>query len=106
MERRILNSKTVSRACLCVVFRPFAKNTKKINLLFFSDPRVKEWPMMSSPLPTLAICMFYAYFSKVLGPKLMENRKPFNLRNVLIIYNLVQTVFSAWIFYEVGTYFS
>nr|CAI5859069.1 unnamed protein product [Callosobruchus analis] len=40
--------------------------------------------MMSSPLPTLAICLFYAYFSRVLGPKMMENRKPFNLRNVLI----------------------
>lgn len=57
--------------------------------------------MMSSPLPTLGICLFYAYFSKVLGPKLMENRKPFNLRKTLIIYNFVQTVFSAWIFYEV-----
>ncbi|XP_017769545.1 PREDICTED: elongation of very long chain fatty acids protein AAEL008004-like [Nicrophorus vespilloides] len=65
-----------------------------------SDPRVSDWPMMSSPIPTLAICMFYAYFSKVLGPKIMENRKPLNLRNVLIVYNCVQTIFSAWIFYE------
>ncbi|KAK9881692.1 hypothetical protein WA026_017209 [Henosepilachna vigintioctopunctata] len=56
--------------------------------------------MMSSPLPTLFICLFYAYFSKVLGPKLMENRKPFHLRNVLIVYNFIQTLFSAWIFYE------
>lgn len=31
----------------------------------------------------------------------MENRKPFNLRDILIVYNLVQTIFSAWIFYEV-----
>lgn len=60
---------------------------------------------MSSPLPTLAICLFYAYFSKVIGPKLMENRKPYNLRNVLIFYNLFQTIFSAWIFYEVSAIF-
>nr|CAH7747773.1 unnamed protein product [Callosobruchus chinensis] len=65
-----------------------------------SDPRVNNWTMMSSPLPTLAICLFYAYFSRVLGPKMMENRKPFNLRNVLIVYNFVQCIFSAWIFYE------
>ncbi|XP_022918606.1 very long chain fatty acid elongase AAEL008004-like [Onthophagus taurus] len=65
-----------------------------------SDPRVNDWWMMSSPLPTLAICIFYVYFSKVLGPKLMENRKPLNLRNVLIVYNFLQTVFSLWIFYE------
>ncbi|KAG5883064.1 hypothetical protein JTB14_030439 [Gonioctena quinquepunctata] len=65
-----------------------------------SDPRVRDWAMMSSPVPTVLICTFYAYFSKVLGPRIMENRKPFDLRNILIIYNLVQTIFSAWIFYE------
>ncbi|XP_012288394.1 elongation of very long chain fatty acids protein AAEL008004 [Orussus abietinus] len=65
-----------------------------------SDPRVNEWPMMSSPFPTVAICMSYVYFSKVLGPRLMENRKPFELRGLLITYNLVQTLFSLWIFYE------
>lgn len=65
-----------------------------------SDPRVKTWPMMSSPLPTLFICLFYAYFSKVLGPAIMENRKPFTLRKTLIYYNAFQTLFSAWIFYE------
>lgn len=70
-----------------------------------SDPRVNDWAMMSSPLPTLGICLFYAYFSKVLGPRLMENRKPFDLRRILIGYNLIQTVFSSWIFYEVSTFY-
>nr|QXU64613.1 fatty acid elongase 2 [Blattella germanica] len=65
-----------------------------------SDPRVNHWSMMSSPFPTLAICLSYAYFSKVLGPRMMENRKPLNLRNILIVYNFVQTIFSSWIFYE------
>ncbi|XP_074109982.1 very long chain fatty acid elongase AAEL008004-like [Cotesia typhae] len=65
-----------------------------------SDPRVNGWFMMSSPLPTLAICIFYGYFSKVIGPKLMENRKPFSLRRTMIIYNLFQVIFSSWLFYE------
>lgn len=65
-----------------------------------SDPRVRTWPMMSSPFPTLFICLFYAYFSRVLGPAIMENRKPFTLRKILIYYNAFQTIFSAWIFYE------
>lgn len=58
--------------------------------------------MMGSPLPTLGICLFYAYFSRVLGPRLMENRKPFSLKRLLIVYNLLQTLFSGWIFYEVS----
>lgn len=65
-----------------------------------SDPRVHDWAMMASPWPTLACCLGYAYFSTVLGPALMANRKPFKLRNILIVYNLIQTLFSTWIFYE------
>ncbi|XP_055592550.1 elongation of very long chain fatty acids protein AAEL008004-like isoform X2 [Uranotaenia lowii] len=30
----------------------------------------------------------------------MENRKPFQLKNTLIVYNFVQVIFSAWLFYE------
>lgn len=67
-----------------------------------SDPRVNGWVMMSSPFPTLAICLFYAYFVKILGPKLMENRKPFDLRRVMIWYNLFQVIFSSWLFNEVS----
>lgn len=57
--------------------------------------------MMSSPFPTLAICLLYAYFVRRLGPRMMENRKPYDLKGVLIVYNLVQVVFSSWLFYEV-----
>ncbi|XP_059052363.1 elongation of very long chain fatty acids protein AAEL008004-like [Achroia grisella] len=64
------------------------------------DPRVKDWPMMSSPWPTLAACICYAYCCKKLGPQLMANRKPFEFRTFLVVYNFIQTVFSAWIFYE------
>ncbi|XP_015113965.1 elongation of very long chain fatty acids protein AAEL008004 [Diachasma alloeum] len=65
-----------------------------------SDPRVNDWPLMSGPLPTFLICISYAYFVKVLGPKLMENRKPFSLRRIMIGYNLFQVIFSTWLFYE------
>lgn len=30
----------------------------------------------------------------------MENRKPFELRKVLIAYNFIQVLFSIWLFYE------
>lgn len=41
-------------------------------------------------------------YSQVLGPRLMENRKPFHLQSLLVIYNAIQVVFSAWLFYEVS----
>lgn len=70
-------------------------------LIIMIDPRVKNFFLLSSPLPTLGLCIFYAYFSKSLGPRLMANRKPMDLRKVLVYYNAIQTIFSAWIFYEV-----
>ncbi|KAK4875916.1 hypothetical protein RN001_012338 [Aquatica leii] len=66
------------------------------------DPRTSDWFLMSSPFYTLGICLSYVYIVKVLGPKFMENRKPFQLKYVLIAYNLFQVIFSAWIFYEIG----
>uniref|UniRef100_A0A1B6KPQ9 Elongation of very long chain fatty acids protein n=1 Tax=Graphocephala atropunctata TaxID=36148 RepID=A0A1B6KPQ9_9HEMI len=65
-----------------------------------SDPRVKDWPLMSGPGPTLLICLTYAFIVKVAGPKFMEKRKPYQLRKTLIVYNMIQVVLSAWLFYE------
>lgn len=67
-----------------------------------SDPRVKDWFLMSSPFPTLAICLSYGLLVTKIGPKLMENRKPFELRTPIIIYNLIQVLLSTWLFYESG----
>lgn len=33
----------------------------------------------------------------------MENRKPFELRRVLIVYNFLQVLFSSWLFYEASS---
>lgn len=66
------------------------------------DPRTAKWLLMSSPFPTLAICLCYVYIVKVLGPRVMENRKPMDLRKVLVYYNLFQVLFSIWLFYEIG----
>lgn len=42
---------------------------------------------------------------QVLGPRFMENRKPYELKNLLIVYNLLQVLFSTWLFYEVRLLF-
>ncbi|CAG9808731.1 unnamed protein product [Chironomus riparius] len=68
-----------------------------------SDPRTSEWFLMSSPLPTAAICLAYVVIVKIVGPKLMENRKPYKLKNVLIFYNFLQVIFSTWLFYEASS---
>lgn len=72
----------------------------RLHLVFLLDPRVENWLLMSSPLPQTIILGFYVYFVTSLGPKLMENRKPFELKKTMITYNFFLVLFSVYMFYE------
>lgn len=75
------------------------------NLLLSSgDARVKDWPLVQSPFPTLFICLSYAYFVKVIGPFLMKNREPLNIRWLMVTYNLFMVALSTWLFCNLGVY--
>ncbi|CAG2240046.1 ELOVL4 [Mytilus edulis] len=63
------------------------------------DPRVNDWLLMETPIPVLVIFASYLLMVKF-GPKLMEHRKPLQLHNVLIAYNLFMVLLSAYMFYE------
>ena len=53
---------------------------------------------MSSPWPTVALCVLYYYIVRVAGPRFMKDREPLNIQNLVVVYNLFQTLFSIWIF--------
>lgn len=66
-----------------------------------TDSRVKDWLWMQSPIPTLVLCLLYLLCVAV-GPKLMENRKAFELKHLLIVYNFSLVVLSVYIVYQVS----
>ncbi|KAJ9590191.1 hypothetical protein L9F63_016680 [Diploptera punctata] len=65
-----------------------------------SDPRVNDWPLMDSPIPTVMIVGFYLYMVLIAGPRFMANRKPFQLNTTLIVYNAIQVIFSCLMLWE------
>ncbi|XP_033335532.1 very long chain fatty acid elongase AAEL008004 [Megalopta genalis] len=69
-------------------------------LTTISDPRVGDWPLMDSPIPTILIVLLYLYIVTIFGPRVMANRKPFKLRGALLAYNAFQVVFSLGMLYE------
>jgi elongation of very long chain fatty acids protein 7 len=69
------------------------------------DPRVDDWPLMNSVLPTVAICAAYFYIVKFLGPWIMKNRQPYDLKNTIRVYNLAQVLFSSWMLSK-GLYYA
>lgn len=62
-----------------------------------ADPRVQDWPLMASIVPTLVIFMAYIAFI-LIGKKLMANRKPFDLTGLMTAYNLTVIVLNAYLF--------
>ena len=69
-------------------------------LWLIRDKRVDGWPMMDSPLPTIGLCLAYIYICCGLGPALMKDRPAFVLRKPIMVYNVLQVVFSGYVFYE------
>ncbi|RWS08031.1 elongation of very long chain fatty acids protein-like protein [Dinothrombium tinctorium] len=63
------------------------------------DPRLADWPLMKSPLPVITICCSYVYFVKYLGPQLMKNRQPVDIRYLMIFYNFIMVLISALLVY-------
>jgi len=66
-----------------------------------TDPRTAQWPLMQTPWPTVALCIGYFAMCWV-GPSLMEKRKPFELRPILIVYNFALVLLSVYMFLEVS----
>lgn len=67
-----------------------------------ADPRTIKWPLMHYPTKIILLVIFYYYFVKHLGPRLMKNREAFKLEKVLVIYNLLHVLFSGYLAYDVN----
>jgi uncharacterized membrane protein YwaF len=65
------------------------------------DPRIKNFPLFTdNPMDVLTIMFSYLLFVKIIGPKLMKDRQPFDLRNLMLLYNVFLVVINAYFLYE------
>lgn len=69
---------------------------------FVIDPRTDGFLLVGSPVPVLVILASYYYFVTDFGPKFMEKRPPFDLKRVIIVYNLVQILANLYIVLQVS----
>ncbi|XP_019733636.1 elongation of very long chain fatty acids protein 7a isoform X1 [Hippocampus comes] len=65
-----------------------------------ADSRTEDWLLMSSPVMQSVIIMAYIFFVMSLGPRIMENRKAFDLKGVLVVYNFSVVALSLYMCYE------
>lgn len=78
----------------------FEKLNIFLNLTFLIDERVKDFFLMSNPIPGICLLALYLYFVKVIGPKIMKNRPGLNIDGLMKIYNLAQVFLCATLFVQ------
>ncbi|XP_025416912.1 elongation of very long chain fatty acids protein AAEL008004-like isoform X2 [Sipha flava] len=61
------------------------------------DDEIDSWPLMNKPWYILTILLMYLVFVLDIGPKFMANRKPMNIKSIMLIYNATQTIYNAWL---------
>ncbi|KAL4130704.1 hypothetical protein QTP88_008102 [Uroleucon formosanum] len=54
---------------------------------------------MRSPLPVFSIVAVYLLFILKIGPNMMKNREPYQLKHIMLVYNIFQTIYNAFILY-------
>lgn len=63
------------------------------------DPRVKDLPLLSGgPWKFWSIILIYLFWVKILGPAWMKNREPYNLKTVILAYNIFLVAINAYFF--------
>ncbi len=75
------------------------------NFAIIIDPRVENWMMMKSPMKTFGFMVLYLLTIRFIREH-MANKKPFELKAFLVVYNFVQVCGSFYIFIEVCILFS
>ncbi|GBM86810.1 Elongation of very long chain fatty acids protein 1 [Araneus ventricosus] len=66
-------------------------------LLGPSDPRIAKYPLMTSVLPTVLFSTVFLIFIKLIGPAWMKNKEPYNLRHMMVVYNIFLVGVNGWI---------
>ncbi|KAJ8711368.1 hypothetical protein PYW07_008610 [Mythimna separata] len=62
-----------------------------------ADTRTNSFLLVSNPIPILLIMYVYHRFVRSWGPAFMAKREPYNLKTLIIIYNIVQIGLSAYL---------
>ncbi|XP_073951330.1 very long chain fatty acid elongase 2-like [Choristoneura fumiferana] len=60
---------------------------------------IDGWFLMGTPGPVMVILFAYLVFSLKVGPAFMENRPALKLKIPLLIYNVAQVLYSAYVFW-------
>lgn len=63
------------------------------------DPRVSNYHLMRTPWPTMFATLLYYWFVRSIGPRMMRDKKPYELLPLIRVYNLLMAAWNGFGFY-------
>ncbi|KAG0431088.1 hypothetical protein HPB47_022114 [Ixodes persulcatus] len=63
------------------------------------DPRTRDYPLVVNPFFVFPMILGYVYFVKVAGPRWMKDREPFEIINIVRLYNVCMVTVNARFLY-------
>lgn len=94
---------TAQMAVLCNFHLYFAVKNQWI-LFFVSVNFVEKWPLMNVNDVVFILATYLIFVLKV-GPLIMEHRSPFQIKLVLLLYNMIKVVNSSVLAYKVSCFY-
>ncbi|XP_035228822.1 elongation of very long chain fatty acids protein 7-like [Stegodyphus dumicola] len=67
------------------------------DLFSAGDPMIREKFLLKTITPMITIVSSYVFFVKVIGPAIMEKRKPIDIRRIMIFYNFSLAFFYVYL---------
>lgn len=64
--------------------------------MYFQGPVVDSWFLYGSPIPIVSILITYVVLMKFVGPRYMKNRKPYDLRWAIRLFNICQISYNSY----------
>nr|CAD7260764.1 unnamed protein product [Timema shepardi] len=80
-------------------FKKYLTAIQMVNFKFTNQLSKAIIYAFSSPVYLLVIIALYLFFVLVAGPKFMENRRPYSLKKIIAVYNILQVLANAYLFY-------
>lgn len=105
MQASASSNNTAFNESMIQMYSIFENSFESIRQIFrwiysYADPRVDDWPLMSTPWPVLFIFGLYLLLARY-GLSIMQRHKPFRLRWILVVYNLYIALLNLWIACEI-----
>ncbi|KAG8193718.1 hypothetical protein JTE90_005016 [Oedothorax gibbosus] len=67
-------------------------------LIKYTDPVIMQWPLVRNDRLNCIIICIYVVFVNFIGPRFMATRKPYDLRWLIVPYNIMLVIMNFYIF--------